>query len=173
MKKVFISLTAVAIMITINIHVKAQASFEPGQLGITAGVSYGLDLEEPAFRAGLTYFLTQELRAGVDFTYWFLEDVLIEQEEITNTGYEINGNLHFLFVSSRNLVLYGAGAAGIHFASTSSDIPEFDTSDSEFAVGAGIGAELNFGMLSFFAEPKIFFSGFDQLKLNGGLRLYL
>lgn len=152
---------------------KAQADFEPGQLGITAGASYGLDMEEPAMRAGLTYFLTQELRAGVDFTYWLLEDALIEEEEIENTGYEINGNLHFLFLASRNFVFYGAGSAGIHFASTSSDIPEFDTSDSEFAVGAGIGVEINFGMLSFFAEPKIFFSGYDQLKINGGLRLYL
>ncbi len=173
MKKIFLFITALTILSTISLQGKAQASFEPGQLGITAGISYGLDVEEPGIRAGLTYFFTQELRGGVDFTYWILEDVLVEQEEISNTGYELNANLHFLFYTSNNLVLYGAGSAGMHFASTSSDIPEFDTSDSEFAAGLGIGAELNFGMLSFFAEPKIFFSGYDQLKLNGGLRLYL
>ena len=160
-------------MSIISLQTKAQANFEPGQLGITAGASYGLDIEEPAMRAGVTYFLTQELRAGVDFTYWFIEDVMMEQEEISNTGYEINANLHFLFLTGQNLVIYAAGSAGIHFAGTSSDLPEFDTTDSEFAIGAGAGAELNFGLLSIFAEPKVFFNGFDQLKLNGGLRLYL
>ncbi len=173
MKKIFVLLIAFSLLIAMHMPVQAQANFEPGQLGITAGGSYGLDIEEPAFRAGLTYFLTQEFRAGVDFTYWILEDVLIDQEEISNTGYEVNANLHFLFLTGQNLVIYAAGSAGLHFAGTSSDIPEFDTTESEFAFGAGLGAELNFGLLSFFLEPKVFLNGFDQLKLNGGLRLYL
>ncbi len=183
MKQFLIFLVAAFVMSTYSMQGKAQANFEPGQLGITAGASYGLDMEEPGLRAGLTYFITENLRVGVDATYWLREDELRELEgqngqieEISITGYEINGNLHFLFLASRNLVIYGAGSAGLHFegASSSSDIPEPDTSGSEFAVGAGLGAELNFGLLSFFAEPKIFFNGlFDQVKINGGIRLYL
>ncbi len=173
MKRFFIFFVAAIIMSTYSMQGKAQASFEPGQLGINAGVSYGLDLEEPGLRAGLTYFIAESTRIGADVTYWIIEDKWVEESEISSTGLEINGHIHFLFFKGRNLVLYGAGAAGLHFTSTTTDIPELDTSDSEFGVGAGLGAELNFGLLSFFVEPKIFFSGFDQVKINAGVRLYL
>ncbi len=150
----------------------AQASFEPGQLGINAGISYGTDLKEPGIRAGLTYFIAERARIGADITYWVIEDKWVMEEEISSTGLEFNANLHFLFARGRNLVFYAIGAGGLHYTSVSGQIPELDTSDAEFGIGFGAGAEFNIGFLSFFAEPKLFFSGFDQLKLNGGVRLY-
>ncbi len=173
MKQFLIFLVAAFVMSTYSMQGKAQASFEPGQLGINAGLSYGLDREEPGIRAGLTYFISESVRIGADVTYWIIEDKWVEESEISSTGLEVNGNIHLLFLKGRNLILYGAGAAGLHFMSVSSDFPELDTSDSELGVGVGLGAELNFGLLSFFAEPKIFFNGFDQVKINGGIRLYL
>ncbi len=174
MRKILLSLWAIALLLLISINpANGQANFQPGQFGINAGLSYGLDLEEPGLRAGFTYFLGESTRLGADLTYWIIEDKWVMEEELSSTGMEINANLHFLFHKGRNLIFYAIGAGGLHYASVSGDLPELDTSDSEFGFGLGPGAEFNMGFISIFAEGKVFFSGFDQIKLNGGVRLYL
>jgi len=149
-----------------------QTSPGEGQLAISAGLSYGFDIEEIGLRAGATYFLGEEMRIGGDLTYWLVDT----QPGVSATYLEFNANFHYIFFSENALMIYGVGALGLHYASVSVDIPGVGTvsdSDSELGLGLGAGLEYNLGGVSLFAEPKLFLSGFDQFKFNFGIRYYL
>jgi hypothetical protein len=164
LKKITIALLTGLISVT---GALAQRPYDEGQLAVNAGFTYGFDLEELGLRAGMTYFLNENMRAGGDFTYWFLGPVA----GIDRTGLEINGNFNYIFYSENELMLYGIGTLGLHYFRAS--FGNLSESDTELAFGLGIGGEYNIGAVSIFAEPKFMFSGFDQAKFNFGVRLYL
>lgn len=152
----------------------AQTNFEEGQLGINAGFAYGFTIEEPGIRAGATYFLNEDMRVGGDLTYWLVDT----HAGVDVTYLEFNGNFHYLFHKENELLLYGIGSLGIHYADASVDTGDWgggtvSHSDTELGLGIGGGVEYNLGGFSIFAEPKLFLSGFDQFKFNVGARFYL
>jgi len=152
----------------------AQTNFERGQIGVNAGFAYGFTIEEPGIRVGATYFLSEDMRVGADLTYW-----LVDSYSGVNVTYlEFNGNFHYLFHQEDELMVYGIGALGLHYADVSYDSGEWgggpvSHSDTELGLGIGGGIEYSLGGVSIFAEPKLFLSGFDQLKFNAGVRFYL
>lgn len=178
-KKIMVGIVALAVVLSLSITAKAQSGYQPGQVSLNAGMSYGLDLEKAGLRLGVSYFMTEKIRLGADFTYWLIEDSNFEFFDVPvsteSTAYEININLHYLFYEQNGLVLYGAGALGYHHAkaSISSGSVSDSVSDGEIGIGIGGGVEYNMGKMAVFAEPKVFFSGFDQVKLNFGLRFNL
>ncbi len=180
MKQFTVTLVAVFLLLASSLHVKAQTEFEEGQIAINAGIAYGFDIEELGLRGGVTYFLNENMRVGGDLTYWLTDDHTEhywgETYSYSWTALEINGNFHYLFYNEDDLIIYGIGALGIHYSRVSMDIPGYgseSSSDSELGLGIGGGVEYNIGGFSLFAEPKLFLSGFDQLKLNIGVRYYL
>lgn len=154
-----------------NMQTQAQTEFEKGQMAINAGISYGFDIEELGLRGGLTYFLTPEMRIGGDLNYWLVES----PSGGSSTFLEINANFNYIFYNENDMILYGIGSLGIHYARVKFTFfgETISESDSELGLGIGGGFEYNLGPVSVFAEPKLFLTGFDQLKLNIGVRYYL
>lgn len=149
---------------------------DAGQLAISAGLTYGFDVEEPGIRAGATYYLNDAMRVGGDFTYWLVGDENFLGEKLSLTYWEANANFNYIFHQQDAITVYAIGSAGLHRASVSMTITglgSFDDSDTKVGLGGGVGAEYSLGQLSIFAEPKLFLSGFDQLKFNMGIRYYL
>jgi len=171
MKPITMILVALSVMMAGSFHATAQTDFEEGQIAVNAGLTYGFDIEDIGLRGGVTYFINENMRAGGDITYWLIGDESFFGESISFTYLEINGNFNYIFYNQDDLLLYGIGALGIHLARVS--IAGESDSDSELGLGLGAGAEYNLGGLSIFAEPKLFLSGFDQLKFNVGVRFYL
>lgn len=174
MKKITLIMLALVLTGFAGKTVNAQGSFEAEQLGINAGITYGLDIEEPGIRLGATYFLDENMRVGGDLTYWLIDDGDFHGTDITYL--ELNGNFNYLFHDEDGLIFYGIGALGLHYASVTVDIPGHGTesdSDTELGLGLGAGIEYNLNGISLFGEPKLFLSGFDQVKINAGVRIYL
>lgn len=171
LRQITIVFVAFATMAVWSYRANAQTEFEEGQIAVNAGITYGFDIEEPGLRVGLTYFLNENMRVGGDITYWLIGDESFFGTTFSFTYLELNGNFHYIFYNQDDLLIYGAGALGIHYASVSA-AGERD-SDSELGLGLGAGVEYNLGSISVFAEPKLFLSGFEQLKFNAGVRFYL
>jgi hypothetical protein len=154
-----------------NMQLRAQMEFESGQMAINAGISYGFDIEELGLRGGLTYFLSPDMRIGGDLNYWLVES----PSGGSSTFLEINANFNYIFYNENNMILYGIGSLGIHYSRVKFTFfgETISDSDSELGLGIGGGFEYNLGPVSVFAEPKLFLTGFDQLKLNIGVRYYL
>lgn len=164
---------AVCIFLLAGLNMKAQAQteYEEGQMAINAGITYGFDIEEIGLRAGLTYFLNPQMRVGGDITYWLPDS----PSGVTLTFLEINGNFNYIFYNENDLMIYGIGTLGIHYARSKFEFMGESESDSDtdLALGLGIGLEYNVGSFGLFSEPKIMLSGFDQAKFNIGARIYL
>lgn len=171
MKQVVLVITLAAFFAVSSLQARAQNDFAQGQIGINAGLTYGFDIEEPGIRVGATYFLNENMRVGGDITYWLIGNQRFFGETFSFTYLELNGNFNYLFYNQDDLVFYGIGSLGIHYASVS--IGSDSDSDTELGLGLGAGVEYNLGALSVFAEPKVFLSGFDQAKFNAGVRFYL
>ncbi len=166
MKHIGIVLCAVVLMSATTL--KAQTGHDAGQIGLSGGITYGTSIEDLGLRIGATYYLNETMRVGGDFTYWLVSDIM----GVSVTYLEVNGHFHYIFKNEDDLMLYGIGALGIHYADV--NVPGWGgASDSELALGVGGGVEYNLGNISLFAEPKLFLTGFDQLKLNVGVRYYL
>ncbi len=167
-KRFVMHLTLVVVLSFAGLHLQAQNTFSTGQMAINAGISYGFDVEDLGIRAGLTYFLNENMRVGGDLTYWLVD----APSGFSFTYLEINGNFNYIFYNEDELMIYAIGSLGLHYASISSDFGG-SHSDTDLALGLGVGVEYNLGSISLFAEPKLFLSGFDQAKFNIGVRYYL
>ncbi len=165
-------LSTLIIMGLFSNQVAAQPNMEEGQIAVNAGFAYGFTIEEPGLRVGATYFLSEDMRVGGDLTYWFVDS----HAGVDFTYLEFNGNFNYLFHKEDELIIYGIGTLGIHYADVSSPQTEWgggSYSDTELGLGIGGGIEYSLGGFSIFAEPKLFLTGFDQLKFNVGARFYL
>lgn len=175
--KLFAMVFALAVLFAASgPQANAQTEYQEGQIAISGGISYGFDIEDLGLRVGATYFLNENMRVGGDITYWLVDT----PSGMSATYLEFNGNYHYIFYAENELMIYGIGALGIHYMSVSYDDDFWngwggtaDFSDTELGLGLGVGIEYNLGSVSLFAEPKIFLSGFDQLKFNAGVRFYL
>lgn len=147
-----------------------------GDLSFGGGITYGFDIEEIGIQAVGIYSLNNNIRVGADFNYWLSEDESIFGSSFSSTFFEINGNVHYLFYNNEELVIYGIGSIGIHYASISIDIQGLGSdsaTDTELGLGLGAGAEYNLGPIKLYLEPRLFLSGFDQFTLSTGVRVPL
>jgi opacity protein-like surface antigen len=177
----FFLLVALTTSTVFKVH--GQITAESGIKSINAGLAFGLDMEKLGLRAGMSYFLDENMRVGGDLTYWFTGEesssFMGVSSSVSTTAYEVNGHFHYIFFNENNLIIYGIGALGLHYAKakvsvSGTGIIDGDTSSSNSEIGLGIGAGVEYFLenVSLFAEPKYFLTGFEQLKLSAGVRIY-
>lgn len=163
----------VSICLILGFNHSAKAQFlpdyvtEPGDITLSAGLSNGSSvghLENSEFGATfqIFYTVTEEIRGGVDYTYYFIG----ERDLRAN---EFNINAHYLFRNRDNVILYGLG--GINISRVTGDRELWGNVDSRrFGLNAGVGLELDFGNFAIFGEPKFTLGGWTQLMMTGGVR---
>ncbi len=121
------------------------------------------------------YATFERSRFNFDFNYWLIDDVETMRIEGSQTTFELNLHYNLILVNRNNFALYGVGALGYHYdKKTIEGVEVVEDEEIEHVMGLGVGAgiEYNFGKVSLFAEPQIFFSGVDQFKTNFGARIY-
>ncbi len=163
-RKITLVLSVAAFLCSINLEAQ---TFGRGQLALSGGGSYGLDMNEPGLRGGLVYYLSSNMRACADFTYWPGDDEY--------TYYEVNANFNYIFFDRQGFLLYGIVTTGIHYWEQKWEMDELDPitrTSSDLGMGAGVGIEYNYERFSVFGEQKIIINGHDQPKVNFGIRYY-
>jgi outer membrane protein X len=177
MKKVIRGFTLVFFLsLGLSTTILAQ---DEGDIAVGLHGNYGTDIEKLGVGANGTYTLNETMRVGADFTYWLIGDDEVggfggNNISISYTYFEINGNFNYIFYNENNLMAYGIGSLGIHYAKIEASFegPGIDdASESELGLGIGAGVEYNLDSVALFAEPRIFLSGFDQLSFMFGARI--
>lgn len=170
MKKLICFLFAAILSVSFNTTASVQMS-------VGGGIIYGFDFEEPGIQVGGTYTLSPEMRLGADIIYWLVGDESFMGDNFSSTLLEVNANFNYIFYNENDLMLYGIGTLGIHYASFSYDFSfngfseSGSDSDTELGLGLGAGLEYSLGGVSLYVEPRVFLSGFDQLALAAGVRI--
>ncbi|TYP95148.1 Outer membrane protein beta-barrel domain-containing protein [Fodinibius salinus] len=157
MKKLLtVSLLIVGIGLFFNNNAQAQ-DFKVG-----LGATYGTQIEAIGIQGGAVAGFSDQFRGAVDFKFFFPD----------NTDFwELNANLHYLFVSKASTSVYAL--AGLNYAKQSVSNQFVTVSNSEIGLNLGAGAEFGIGVGSFFTEAKYAVSNFDQFDISAGLRFGL
>jgi hypothetical protein len=168
MKRILYLLSAFLVVMMFNTEVRSQVS-------VGGGLVYGLDLEEVGVQFNALTPINRKVKVSGDFTVYLIPDEQIMGIDITTIAYELNANVHYVFQDRRNLQFYGIGSVGYHAVTVEGSAGGITVteSDSELALGIGAGVQISSGSLAFYAEPRIFLSGFDQLQLGFGVRYRL
>ncbi len=168
MKKLTSLLFTMALVCSLQTKAYAQ-----GDISLGGGIAYGFDIEEIGIQIGGTYGLNEDMRLGADIIYWLIGDDSFMGESFSYTFLEINANFNYIFYNEDDLMLYGIGTLGIHYADVDVNIQGFTGSESDTELGLGIGAglEYNLGGLKLYAEPRLSLSGFDQFAVSAGVRI--
>jgi len=149
-------------------QVQVQQVTEPGDLTLGAGLSYGskvghLENGEIGITFHVLYMITESIRGGADYTYYFIGE--------NNLGAsEMNLNGHYFIRNRDNLMIYGLGGLNLSKISANSDVWG-NVSSNNIGINAGIGLEYDIGNFSLFAEPKFTLGGWNQFQTTAGLRL--
>lgn len=173
MNNVNIPLLSVLVVMLISLCAfNTQAQNQTGDLYGGLNVGYGFEVEEPSIGANGFYSITDEIRAGAEFI-WFFTDSGID--DVDFNVYEFNVNGHYIFQDEDGLKLYGL--AGINHITFSWDTPNNQTgfrvasSFSETGLNIGGGVEYDAGGFFLFGEPKFTLSDADQFSINVGARM--
>ena len=145
----------------------------------TAQIQLGAGLaiaDEFGVQVGGVYGINENIRAAVDFTYYFVDDVQVGTETLSTNVFEINANGHYLFLTEESYRVYGL--AGLHFGISSiEEITVFGQtiggSESEIGLNIGSGAEYDLGFANAYSELKYTIGGLDGLLISAGLRFPL
>ena len=159
----FLTAMLFVMLLAISTNVKAQGE---GDIVLGGGLSYGEKLSELGLQFGGYYIFDEDIRFGGDFVYWLVDS----PSEVSVNYFEINGNAHYLFYQEDELTFYGIGSLGIHRVSVSSDIGGASYSDTDLALGIGVGGEYSLDAVTLYAEPRLFLTGIDQFGFNIGVR---
>lgn len=165
-----LSMLVFALLFTATLSTTAIA-----QISVGGGLAYGTDVEDIGIQVGGTYVLNENMRLGADIIYWLIGSDTLFGDTISYTFLEINANFNYIFYDENDLILYGIGTLGIHYAKVSFDFDDAlfsgSGSDTELGLGVGAGLEYNLGGVKLYVEPRFFLSGFDQLQLAAGVRV--
>ncbi len=178
MKKVKNFLPAVLIFLLFLLNFNQSANAQPvthgqpvtyvGDLTLGAGLSYGTSVghlgnSEIGVTLQMYYGITEEVRAGVQYTYYFIGESGLGASE-----FNLNG--HYFIRNRDDLIIYGLGGVNLSRINADSDVWG-NVSSSNIGLNAGIGLEYDFGNFSVFAEPKFTLGGWNQLMTTVGAKL--
>lgn len=163
----------------------AHAQTEEGDIKLGVGLVFGSGVGFGGFdgssldndlgiRVDGYYAITEVIRAGGDFTYYFPKS----DGPVSTNVWELNLNGHYIFMEEDELILYGLAGINITGLSVDYDDNEFfggSYSDSEFGLNLGGGVEYDLDFADLFAEAKIGNLGgnANQFVLGVGLRFSL
>ena len=159
----------------------AHAQTEEGDIKLGAGLVFGSGVgfdgldNDLGFRVDGYYAVTPVIRAGADFTFYFPKS----EGNVDLTVWELNFNGNYIFLDEDGLMVYGIG--GINITGITVDVPSQSiggqtfggsSSDSEFGLNLGAGAEYALDFADLFGEIKLGGLGgdADQFVLGAGLR---
>lgn len=142
-------------------------SYAQNDFKIGAGVAYGLEVEAIGVQAGALYGFSDQLRGAADLSFYFPDS----PSGGDYTFWEINANLHYLFVAQESTSFYAL--AGLNYATQKISGGGMSFSSSEAGLNVGAGAEFGMGFGDFYVEGKYALSTYDQLALAAGLRFGL
>jgi hypothetical protein len=111
------------------------------------------------------------LRVGGDFKYYLPQSETLMGETWDVDLMAFNGNVHYFFMSTPELGLYGLG--GLSLARMSVSFPGGSESDTEMGLNVGIGTEFNIGFGLLYGEAKLVTGDADRIVVGGGLRFAL
>ncbi|CAN5280303.1 hypothetical protein BH23BAC3_BH23BAC3_06130 [soil metagenome] len=171
----FTILVSMGLILSFNHSANAQfmADYvtEAGDITFGVGISNGSSvghLENSEFGITLQVFygITEEIRGGVDYTYYF-----IGERDLNASEFNLNG--HYFFRNRDNVIVYALG--GINISSVDGDEERWgpDVDSRRFGLNAGVGLELDFGSFSLFGEPKLTLGGWTQFMITAGARVRL
>lgn len=147
----------------------AASSF--GQIKLGAQAGYGLEAEKFGFGANLEIFVMEKLSIVPNIYLWGKE----EGGGLEAKAWEANVDVHYNFVNSDAVGVYGLAGLNVGFASIKGDIlgVEIDEKDNKVGVNIGAGATfLNSGKVSPFVEAK-YETNFEQIVIGGGVKFTL
>jgi hypothetical protein len=142
-----------------NTNALAQSDFKVG-----GGLAYGLEIEAIGVQVGGVYGFTEELRGAADVSIFFPDS----PSGTDNSFWEINANVHYLFLNEEGTTVYGLG--GLNYATQKVSGGGFSFSNSEAGLNLGGGAEFGLDFADLYIEAKYAISNYDQLALAAGLR---
>ncbi len=178
MKRVTHFLPAVLIFLLCSLNFNQSVNAQPltyeqpvtqvGDLTLGAGLSYGTSVghlgnSEIGVTLQLYYGIIEEVRAGVEYTYYF-----IGENKLGASEFNLNG--HYFIRNRDNLIIYGLGGLNLSRINADSDVWG-NISSSDIGLNAGIGLEYDFGNFSLFAEPKFTLGGWNQFMTTVGAKL--
>jgi len=174
-KLLFASIISMCLMLSFSNDTKAQLLInyvtEPGDITFAGGLSTGSSvghLENSEF--GLTlqifYGITQEIRGGIDYTYYFIGERQLDANEF-------NINAHYFFRNRDNVIVYGLGGINISRVVGEEERWGPDVDSRRFGLNAGVGLEIVAGNISLFGEPKFTLGGWNQFLITAGVRYRL
>lgn len=148
----------------------------PGDITVAAGLTRGtstgfLGNAELGLTGQLLYTVNEDIRAGLDFTYY-----LIGERQLSAN--ELNFNIHMFVRNRNNLTLYGLSGINISNTSGSDEIwrvqRELGNPDTRrYGLNLGAGLEVRLGNIVLYGEPKLTLLGWNQLAITGGFRYIL
>lgn len=185
MNKLF-SITIISVLtlfLVFNTNESAQAQnlddsilvTNPGDIifgvGLSRGTSVGfLDNPEFGISGQFYYTVNEEIRGGVDYTYY-----LIGERELSAS--ELNFNVHYFVRNRDGLTLYGLG--GVNVSNTSGNEEKWleqedrNPDTRKLGLNFGAGLEIRIGDVVIYGEPKATLFGGSQFALTGCVRYIL
>lgn len=144
----------------------ATAQLANAQIQIGGGLIYGTELEEVGVQVNGTLNTPGPIRLAADIGIFLLDDVGNSERGF----WEINFNGHYMLPGIPKANVYGIAGINISTATLKNDTFNIDSSDSEFGLNLGGGAEVPLGFAKLFGELRVVLGEADQAVLSGGLR---
>ncbi|NGP87928.1 outer membrane protein [Fodinibius halophilus] len=132
------------------------------------GLAYGTEIESIGIQAGAVMGFSDSFRGAADFIYFFGE----EANGVDTSWWELNANVHYVFLSEATMTVYGLGGLNYATVETTVSAGGFTASGSASEVGLNLGggAEFGIGFADLYTELKYVLGDADQLGISAGLR---
>ncbi|MCH8556890.1 MAG: porin family protein [Balneolia bacterium] len=153
---------AVLFALAMMFSTSANAQNAEGDIVAGGGLGFGFDIEEIGLNLNGYYSITDEIRAGADILYYFVDGDGVSFWELNLLG-------NYLFINDEELRVYAL--AGIHRFNVSVDTGFGSFGGSQTGLMIGGGVEYDLGAVSLYGEPRIsLVSAWGQLSLTAGVR---
>ncbi|MEX0773090.1 MAG: hypothetical protein WEB89_09165 [Balneolales bacterium] len=166
--KTNLCLTTLLLCLGLMTATEANAQVKAG-----GGLAYGSEVTKLGIQANGYYTIpaNEQIRAGLEFTYFFPESYEGGSSRISE--FNVNGN--YFFYEEDEISAYGLAGISHITSSVSWDETSFSgaggASGSWTGINLGGGAEYEAGFGSLYGELKFVLSTYDQLVLSVGTRI--
>lgn len=169
MYKSYLKLTGLFLLILTFLVTNANA--QEGNIEVGPGLVYGGQIEKLGLKVDGYYTINEQIRAGIDLSYFFPESSTIFGTDITSNFFTIDLLGNYFFYNKDEFSAYGL--AGINLAFASVKVGGNKTSNNEVGLTLGGGAEYMMDFGNIFGELRLAGLGgdADQLVIGAGVRL--